>query len=75
MSNNEYLITRHAKRRMKERKITFEQLKSVIKNPDNSDIGNRGEVRAEEIFQPGEIIKVIYIKEKEKKIIITAMRR
>lgn len=74
MIRNDYIITHHAKRRMKERNISVEQLKSVIENPDNIKIGNRGEISAEKAFQSGKNIKVIYIKEKGKKIIVTAMK-
>ncbi len=59
---------------MKERNISVEQLKSVIENPDYIKIGNRGEFSAEKIFQSGKNIKVIYFKEKGKKIIVTAMK-
>ena len=74
MSRNDYVLTRHAKRRMRERDISIEQLMSVIEDPDYIDKGDRGEIYAEKIFLSGKNIKVIYVMEKGKKIIITAIR-
>jgi hypothetical protein len=74
MTSIEHVITRHAKKRMRERKITLNKLKSTIEDPDYIDKGERGEFKAVRTFWPEEIIKVIYVEEKGKKIIITAIR-
>jgi len=73
MINNDYTLTKHAKQRIKERGISEEEVEEVLKNPDYSIPGPRGEMKVEKRIKRGRRIRVIYKREKKEKIILTAI--
>jgi hypothetical protein len=73
MINNDYILTKHAKQRMKERGISEEEVERVLKNPNISIPGQRGEMIVEKTIKRGRRIRVIYKKERKAKIILTAI--
>jgi hypothetical protein len=73
MINKDIVITNHAKSRMKERDISEKELEEVIKSPDISYPGRRGEINIVKEVERGKKVRVTYVKERNKKIIITAM--
>jgi len=62
MINKDYIITEHAKQRMKDRRISVKDLEIALEYPDISYKGKRGEVNVVKEVGKG-----------KKKIIITAM--
>ncbi len=73
MINKGIIITNHAKSRMKERDISEKELEEVLKSPNISYPGRRGEINIVKEVERGKKIRVTYVKERNKKIIITAM--
>jgi hypothetical protein len=73
MINNDYILTKHAKQRMKERGISEEEVESVLKKPNISIPGQKGEMKVEKTIKRGRRIRVIYKKERKAKIILTAI--
>jgi len=73
MIKKEYLLTNHAKSRMKERNISEKELEDALRFPDISYPGKRGETNIIKEVGKGKKVRVIYIKEVNKKIIITVM--
>lgn len=73
MINKNIIITNHAKSRMKERDISEKELKEVMKSPDISYPGRRGEINVVKEVESGKKVRVTYVKERNKKIIITAI--
>ncbi len=73
MINNDYILSEHLKQRMKERDISEEEVKAVLENPDYSIPGPRGEMKVEKRIRRGRRIRVVYKREKRRKIILTAM--
>lgn len=73
MARNECIFTRHAKARMKERRISADEVISAMDHPDEVLIGERGEISAIKTVGEEKRIRVVYVSEKNKKIVITAM--
>jgi hypothetical protein len=73
MINKGIVMTNHAKSRMKERDISEKELEEVIKSPDISYPGRRGEINIVKEVEGGKKVRVTYVKDRNKKIIITAM--
>lgn len=73
MISNDYILTKHAKARMKERVISENEVEEVLRNPDSSFPGASGEMKAEKAFKKGRKIRVVYTMERKRKKIITAV--
>lgn len=69
----EYILTGHAEKRIKERDISIEEVEKVLKDPDMTYPGRRGEVNIIKQIKSGRKIRLVYKKEKTIKIIITAI--
>ncbi len=69
----DYILTNPAKIRMKERNISEKELERVLKSPDISYPGRRGETNVAKEVEKGKNVRVTYVVKKKKKIIITAM--
>ena len=67
------VLTNHAKSRMKERDISEKELEEVMRSPDISYPGRRGEINVVKEVERGKKVRVTYVKERNKKNIITAM--
>jgi len=73
MINKDYILTDHAKQRMKERSISVKDLEIALECPDIFFKGKRGEINVVKEIGKGKKIRVVYVFEGKKKIIITAM--
>ncbi len=73
MAKYELVHTRHAKARMKERGISAEEVISAMDHPDDVIVGKKGELNAFKTVGEGKRIRVVYVKEKNQRIVITAM--
>ena len=73
MIKKDYLLTNHAKSRMKERNISEKELEAVLRFPDISYPGKRGETNIIKEVRKGKNVRVTYIQTRNKKIIITVM--
>jgi hypothetical protein len=69
----DYILTHHAKQRMKERDIAINELEDVLKSPDFSYSGKHKEINAVKRIEDGRNIRVVFKEEDGVKIIITAM--
>ncbi len=69
----DYILTNHAKLRMKERNISEKELERVLESPDISYPGTHGETNVAKEVEKGKNVRVTYVVKKKKKIIITAM--
>jgi hypothetical protein len=72
MSSKDYVLTNHAKDRMKDRGISEEELEMVLKDAEISHPGPRGDINLIKTIS-GRKIKVAYIQERKRKKIITVM--
>jgi hypothetical protein len=72
MIKNNFILTNHVKARIKERGISEEEIKEVIRNPDRLDYGIRGETIVVKKVNEKRTIQVAYKIERRKRIIITA---
>ena len=68
----EIILTRHAELRMKTRNVSLEMVKDALKNPDIIQTGYKNRNIAYKIFKSRKL-KVVYVQEEGKNIIITAM--
>ena len=66
-------FTDHAKRRMVLRKITEGMVKIVLINPDDQGKGYQGKLTAFKKFVDEGIIKVVYLKTKDKWLIVSVI--
>ena len=73
MNKNKYILTRHAKERMRERNISVKEVDKELRNPDMTYPGRRGEVNFFKKINEDKKIRVVCKEEKTKKIIITAI--
>lgn len=73
MIRKDYILTNHARLRMKERNISEKELEEVLKSPDFSYPGRRGEINVVKDIKDGKKVRITYVMERKKKIIITAM--
>ena len=73
MINKDYILTDHAKQRMEERDISVKELKIALECPNISYKGKRGEINVVKKIGNDKTIRVVYVLEGKKKIIITAM--
>jgi len=73
MIKKDYILTNHVKLRMKERNISENELEEVLKSADISYPERRGETNAIKEIKKGRKVRVTYVIEKKRKIIITAM--
>jgi len=73
MMIKDYILTNHAKLRMKERNISEKELERVLESPDISYPGRHGETNVAKEVEKGKNVRVTYVVKKKKKIIITAM--
>ena len=73
MIKKDYILTNHAKLRMKERNISEKELEEALEYPDVSYPGRRGETNVVKEIRKGMKVRVTYVTERKKKIIITAM--
>ena len=73
MINKDYILTDHAKQRMEERSISVNDLEVALEYPDISYKGKQGEINVVKKMGRGKKIRVVYIREGKKKIIITAI--
>lgn len=65
-------FTRHAKRRMKWRKVSIEEVESVIKKPDKSEKSYNQRINVYKKIK-GRIFKVSYLIKKNQIIVITVV--
>ena len=70
---NKYILTRHAKERMRERNISEKEVEKALRNPDINYPGKRGEINIIKQIKEDKKIRVVYREEKMLKIIITAI--
>lgn len=73
MDKYEYNFTRHARVRMKERKISKGEVFEVLESPEITYPGRRGETNMVRTFGEGRRIRVTFIAERNKRIIVTAI--
>jgi len=73
MAKNDIVLTRHAKARLKERGISADEVISAMDNPDDILVGKKGELNAFKTIRDRKRIRVIYVSEKNRRIVITAM--
>jgi len=73
MAKFDCVFTRHTKARMKERRISVEEVLSAIDHPDDVLIGRKGELNVFKTVGEGKRIRVVYVEEKNQRIFITAM--
>ena len=73
MAKYELVLTRPAKARMKERGISIEELISAVDHPEDIQVGKKGELNTFKTVGEGKRIRVVYVKEKNQRIVITAM--
>ncbi len=72
MNQKDYTLTNHAKERMKERGITEEEIEEVLKDPEYSYPGARGEKNLVKTIERKKI-RVVYRESPRRKIIITVL--
>jgi len=72
MSQKDYILTNHVKERMKERGITEEEIEKVLKKPEYSYPGTKGEKNKVKTIN-GKKIRVVYKERPRRKIIITVL--
>jgi hypothetical protein len=70
---DKYILTRHAKERMRERNISQKEVEKALRNPDINYPGKRGEINIIKQIKEDKKIRVVYREEKTRKIIITAI--
>lgn len=70
---NKYILTRHAKERMRERNISEKEVEKALRNPDINYPGKSGEINIIKQIKEDKKIRVVYREEKMLKIIITAI--
>ena len=70
---NKYILTRHAKERMRERNISEKEVEKALRNPDINYPGKSGEINTIKQIKEDKKIRVVYREEKMLKIIITAI--
>ncbi len=68
-----YILTHHARQRLKERDIAIKELEKVIEAPDFSYPGKHKERNAVKNLEEGRNIRVVYREENGIKIILTAI--
>ena len=73
MDIKDYILTSHARARMKERRISEEEINHVLSSPEITYPGKRGETNVIKTIKKGKRIRVTYITEGNKIIIVTAM--
>lgn len=66
------VYTTHARHRMVQRSITGDMVNKTLELPDKEDTGYRAKLLAYRCFPQG-CIKVVYVEESEKIIVITVM--
>lgn len=69
----DYIITHHARQRMRERNIAIKEIEEVMKCPDFSYPGKHKEINAVKRLEEGRNIRVVYVEEEGVKIVITAI--
>ena len=72
MSQKDYILTNHAKERMKERGITQEEIEEVLQNPEYSYPGAKGEKNLVKKIKRKKI-RVVYRDRPRRKIINTVL--
>lgn len=72
MCRKDYIFTNHAKERMKERKLTEEEIEEVFKNPEYSYPEAKGETNLVKTIK-GKKIRIVYREKPARKIIITVL--
>lgn len=72
MKQKEYILTNHAKVRMRQRGISESDLELVLRDADVMHPGPHGDINAIKIINNRKI-KISYVIERKKKKIITAM--
>lgn len=75
MINKNYILTDHARQRIRERNISVKDLEITLEYPDISYKGKQGEINVVKKIERGKAIRVVYVWEGKKKIIITAMQK
>jgi len=70
---NKYILTRHAKERMRERNISEKEVEKALRDPDMNYPGKSGEINIIKQIKEDKKIRVVYREEKMLKIIITAI--
>lgn len=73
MTKFNYILTRHAKKRMRERNISEKEVEKALKYPDVTYPGKRGEINIIKQIKEDKKIRLVYKEEKTSKIIITAI--
>jgi hypothetical protein len=68
------VIDRHAKRRMKERKVTDKEIESVLENPDYSEKSIKQRYNAFKWLN-GRYLRITYKEELDHTLVITAVIR
>lgn len=72
MPQKDYILTNHAKERMKERGITEKEIEEVLKDPEYSYPEARGEKNLVKTINRKKI-RVVYRESPRRKIIITVL--
>ena len=72
MLQKDYILTNHAKERMKERGITEEEIEEVLKDPEYSYSGAKAEKNLVKTIKRKKI-RVVYRERPRRKIIITVL--
>ena len=75
MIRKDYILTDHAKQRMEERDISIKDLEITLECPGISYKGKQGEINVVKKVRKGKVIRVVYVCEGNKKIIITVMQK
>ena len=73
MNKIKYILTRHAKERIKERDISTVDVKKALEHPDMTYPGKRGELNIIKQIKEDKKIRIVCKDEKTTKIIITAI--
>ncbi len=74
--NPDYFYTPHALKRMGQRGITRDQIRTVIGEPHIQHPGkNHGTTVVERVFRDGRKLRVVYEQKKSRYVIVTAMWR
>jgi hypothetical protein len=69
----DYILTHHARQRIKERGITKKELDDVMKSPDYSYPGKHKEINAVKRIKERRTIRVVYREKEGVKIVLTAI--
>ncbi len=73
MDNIDYILTNHAKQRMRARGVSEEEVDMTLNNPEYSSPGKQGEKNHIKTFPSGKKIRVVFRLERKKAIVMTVV--